>query len=77
MSYENEGTESPDELLPCSPQTFPADSLLLLDSSGRWRQYPRQVTNLMLTCLIIARFTRSSHNHGQSTSLSNRFELTT
>ena len=36
----------------------------LLDSSGRWSQYPRQVTNSKLTCLIIARFTRSSHNHG-------------
>ena len=55
----------------------PSWSPRLLDSSGRWRQYPRQVTNLMLTCLIIARFTRSSHNHGQSNSLSNRFELTT
>ena len=34
MSYENEGTESPDELLPCSPESFPADSLLSMEMNS-------------------------------------------
>ena len=34
MSYENEGTESPDELLPCSPESFLADSLLSMEMNS-------------------------------------------